>query len=594
MTQYLEPLVQKIETVCDLAGLDQLSTVHKKLISEAQKLSRAYAKMMTPKERLQLENMSLSKRKYALLLERERNNISENRLALQRLINTQKIHNNETRIATQNTTRQLSADRVRMAELRRLTQAERTQTEALRLKNRELQKSQSAFSNLKGIIGSFVGFIGIQSIGGLVRTAAELDLVQRSIESLTKSTQDWEYIQNEAFRTGTGIEDVAKGYRNFFSSTKMAGFDKSSIQGMYSDILTVTRATGASPIQTQGALLALEQMVSKGVVSMEELRRQLGNAVPGAFEIAAKAIGMTTQELNEMVKSGKLASVEFVPAFIKALYNIYSGGFKKAMGGLQPALENLGTAWKLFAKYLLTGEVGKQLTDIVNTLSAFLRSDTLKVIMQLTSDILSIVLWLFKHINIWLPLVIGYLGWKGLAGVLKKNFFLSTRLLRIFTLLFGGRIVTAIHYITKGLWKMSLPLLKFYGIALAVIAVLVLLQDILYSLPFMAKKGYRGTMTDVFADIDKKNNAQFGSSEPFSRAKSIGEKQKEIDKLKTMPMKIYSAPSSIIPTGNAQLSKTNNVNVNAPITIVDSNNPQVTGETVNEYLVGIAKSLMGE
>ena len=138
MTQYLEPLVQKIETVCDLAGLDQLSTVHKKLISEAQKLSRAYAKMMTPKERLQLENMSLSKRKYALLLERERNNISENRLALQRLINTQKIHNNETRIATQNTTRQLSADRVRMAELRRLTQAERTQTEALRLKNREL------------------------------------------------------------------------------------------------------------------------------------------------------------------------------------------------------------------------------------------------------------------------------------------------------------------------------------------------------------------------------------------------------------------------------------------------------------------------
>ena len=115
----------------------------------------------------------------------------------------------------------------------------------------------------------FVGFIGIQSIGGLVRTAAELDLVQRSIESLTKSTQDWEYIQNEAFRTGTRIEDVAKGYRNFFSSTRMAGFDKTSIQAMYGDILTVTRAIGASPTQTQGALLALEQMISKGVVSME-------------------------------------------------------------------------------------------------------------------------------------------------------------------------------------------------------------------------------------------------------------------------------------------------------------------------------------
>ena len=436
----------------------------------------------------------------------------------------------------------------------------------------------------------FVGFIGIQSIGGLVRTASELDLVQRSIESLTKSTQDWEYIQEQAFRTGTRIEDVAKGYRNFFSSTRMAGFDKTSIQSMYGDILTVTRAIGASPTQTQGALLALEQMISKGVVSMEELRRQLGNAVPGAFEIAAKAIGMTTQELNEMVKRGKLASVEFVPAFIKALKSEYGGGLQKAMEGLQPALINLDTAWKLFAKDLLTGEVGKQLTDIVNTLSAFLRSDTLKVIMQLTSDILSIVLWLFKHINIWLPIVIGYLGWKGLAGALKINYLLSKRLLRIFTLLFGGRIATAIHYITKGLWAMSLPLLKFYGIALAVIAVLVLLQDILYSLPFMAKKGYRGTMTDVFADIDKKNNAQFGSSVPFSRAKSIGEKTH----LNPARYTEITAPNSIIPPGNAQLSKTNNVNVNAPITIVDSNNPQATGKAVNEYLVGIANSLMGE
>ena len=144
----------------------------------------------------------------------------------------------------------------------------------------------------KGIKKLFLGFgIGFGALS-MAKTYEQLDLTRRSIEGLTKSTQDWAYVQNEAFRTATDIEVVAKGYRNFFAAANMAGFDKNGIQEMYSGILVSARAIGATSQQTEGALLALEQMISKGVVSMEELRRQLGNALPGAFEIGAKAMNI--------------------------------------------------------------------------------------------------------------------------------------------------------------------------------------------------------------------------------------------------------------------------------------------------------------
>ena len=48
---------------------------------------------------------------------------------------------------------------------------------------------------------------------------------------------------------------------------------------------------------------ALAQMASKGTVSMEELRQQLGDRLPGALGLAAKGLGITEQELIKLVSA---------------------------------------------------------------------------------------------------------------------------------------------------------------------------------------------------------------------------------------------------------------------------------------------------
>ena len=65
--------------------------------------------------------------------------------------------------------------------------------------------------------------------------------------------------------------------------------------------------------------MALEQMASKGKVSMEELRRQLGDALPGALEIAARSMGMTTAAFNDAVSKGEIMSADFLPKFSRAV-----------------------------------------------------------------------------------------------------------------------------------------------------------------------------------------------------------------------------------------------------------------------------------
>ena len=49
-------------------------------------------------------------------------------------------------------------------------------------------------------------------------------------------------------------------------------------------------------------------MISKGKVQAEELRGQLGERLPSAFQLAAKAMGMTTAQLDKFMADGKLTA----------------------------------------------------------------------------------------------------------------------------------------------------------------------------------------------------------------------------------------------------------------------------------------------
>ena len=500
MVANLNTLVQKIVVQADTRGVDNLNNALSKLKSQARGVANSFSKMITPEQRIALakanEIITHNNARIAearALTQQHNAVISQNNAIISQNTKERVMNTNAYMRATQATQLKLSADkrdiqlsRERIAELRKETAERRNATNAIKTQS-------SAMLGLKSLLGYFVG---IHTVFSFIRDAREIDLMQRSMQGLTKTTQDWEYIQQQAFRTGTNIKDAARGYRNFYASASMAGFGKGSIQGMYADLLTSTRAIGATPTQTQGALLALEQMISKGVVSMEELRRQLGNALPGAFEIGARAMNMTTAEFNEFIKKGQLASTVFVPKFIEQLKKEYAGGFAEATKTMDFALQNLTNSWLIFVDSVTKGDVGKSFAQAINALSALITDPDFLYMIQLLGKVLGLIFtFVRKTVNFTrkhLPIILGLLGMAGLAGGLLKikNLMIAVASLLVtiqqyaFTTgltlnaAFGKVLLANIKSFALGVKSALTPLIAMHAWIAGIISLILIWQDL--------------------------------------------------------------------------------------------------------------------
>lgn len=114
---------------------------------------------------------------------------------------------------------------------------------------------------------------------------------------------------------------------------------------LFRAVTAASASLGLGAEATSGALNALGQMASKGTVSMEELRQQLGDRLPGALGLAAKGMGITEAQLIALVSSGGLATRDFIVPFTTALETM-----RGEVDGLTPAWGRFGTALTTIAQ----------------------------------------------------------------------------------------------------------------------------------------------------------------------------------------------------------------------------------------------------
>ena len=103
---------------------------------------------------------------------------------------------------------------------------------------------------------------------------------------------------------------------------------------------TAAGTLGLSTYKVNGILTALGQVANKGKVSLEELQGQVGEALPGALKLAADSLGITTGQLQGLLKEGKLLSDDFLPAFGKQLKDTFGAG-QEPVTGLAQAFNRL-------------------------------------------------------------------------------------------------------------------------------------------------------------------------------------------------------------------------------------------------------------
>lgn len=172
----------------------------------------------------------------------------------------------------------------------------------------------------------------------------EAERFEKAMTLLKGSTeaagQEFKYISDLSNTLGLSLFDAADAYVSLTAATKGTALEGQATRDVFEAVSKAMSTLGKSSADTQGALLAISQMVSKGTVSMEELRGQLGERLPGAFQLAATAMGMTTQEFDKFVSSGNLTATEFLPKLSQALKNTFGDtsavdGYAASMARLQ-------------------------------------------------------------------------------------------------------------------------------------------------------------------------------------------------------------------------------------------------------------------
>jgi tape measure domain-containing protein len=234
---------------------------------------------------------------------------------------------------------------------------------------RSAHEAGAGFIDLKGIVSSFVGnlasnlvsniassitnaiasaidavknFTGesIQKYQDLAGLSNALTLVEGSSE---KATQSLAFVRAEAERLGAPIATARDGFVRLAAAARGTKLAESTAQ-IFDSVTQASRVYQLSNDDYKGSILAIEQMISKGKISAEELRGQLGERLPGAFQIAARAMGVTTAQLDKMLQTGSVLAEDFLPKFAKQLASETAGGLPGALKTSQSAMVRVQNA----------------------------------------------------------------------------------------------------------------------------------------------------------------------------------------------------------------------------------------------------------
>ncbi|EFO1140200.1 phage tail tape measure protein [Escherichia coli] len=229
-------------------------------------------------------------------------------------------------------------------------------------------KTAGAFISFQAVLSAYQRVLEV----GLQRASSE-----RSIDFVfgDQSTQVKKFIQDLTQITGMDTTETQAQFASFgASATTTMGLEGS--EELFKNLTGYARLMGRSDEQIQRALTAVSQMASKGQVMAEELKGQLSEALPGATQAFAKALGLTEKQLFDKMKNGDVKASDALPKFAKELGSQINsrGGWKAIQDSTQTMLGNLKNTWNNSLTDIFKGsedglqDFTRSLTNLLNAL----------------------------------------------------------------------------------------------------------------------------------------------------------------------------------------------------------------------------------
>jgi tape measure domain-containing protein len=207
----------------------------------------------------------------------------------------------------------------------------------------KVQKFGEMMDFVKSSIGNVVKVLALLAVGKIIldlapasiEVAANFENLERRIKftsgSISEGAKNIAFLRSEAKRLNVDLSQTLESGSKFFQATKDTPIEGYQSRQIVSAVTQASAVYGLDLDKQQRTFTALEQMSGKTVVSQEELRQQLAEAIPNASQIAANAYGTTTQSMNQLLSTGRVLAEDFLPKFAQQLKAQTSSGVGDAV-----------------------------------------------------------------------------------------------------------------------------------------------------------------------------------------------------------------------------------------------------------------------
>lgn len=168
------------------------------------------------------------------------------------------------------------------------------------------------------------GGLGLSNfVSRLIDVARETNRVTTALKNVSggmvQFADNQRFLIDMAKKYGLEINALTGNFAKFTAAASISGMSMMDQRKIFESVSRAVTAFGMSADDSNGVFLALSQMMSKGKISSEELRLQMGERLPIALQAMAKAAGVSVAGLDKLMKQGKLMSADVLPKFAEAL-----------------------------------------------------------------------------------------------------------------------------------------------------------------------------------------------------------------------------------------------------------------------------------
>ena len=252
----------------------------------------------------------------------------------------------------------------------------------------------SAYRGSASVLGGTTGFL-ISSLNvyalvgaGITKIAGDVFSLGRAYDSLLLSfssvlpnmhdqADSLQFLSSIADQYGVELQVLIQTYAKFRAATKNTKLSTYEVNEIFELMTLSTSKLGLTTERTKLVMLALEQMMSKGVISMEELRRQLGESLPGAVAIMTKAYNnlhpemeVSERQFQKLIEKGEILAADILPEFAKAYAESVNGMSGESIDTVNASMARLANTWD---RFILSLDANDAIKAIITTLTGLVK-----------------------------------------------------------------------------------------------------------------------------------------------------------------------------------------------------------------------------